>query len=68
MSSNKKVLVHCYGGISRSATIVISYMMSLLKSELEFLSVDDLISSLQKIRSCVNPNHGFIKQLELLNS
>lgn len=52
------VLVHCGAGISRSATIVIGYLMKYqgmnLKSSLDFL--------VEK-RPCVYPNKGFLKQL-----
>ena len=64
MESGRKVLVHCYGGISRSATLVISYLISVLKSDLEYINIEDLIDMVKKIRPCINPNPGFIKQLE----
>lgn len=64
MDTHNKVLIHCYGGISRSATIAISYMMNTLSSSLEDIDVQDLVYILKKIRPCINPNPGFIKQLE----
>lgn len=64
MNKHNKVVIHCYGGISRSSAIVISHMMNILGSSLEDLDVIDIISLVQKIRPCVNPNPGFVKQLE----
>ena len=47
-------------GISRSATVVISYMMKEYEMEL-----DQTLIHVQERRSIVNPNKGFIKQLEV---
>lgn len=52
------ILVHCAEGVSRSAIIIIAYMVYHLK-----ISVDDAINELKKYRKCINPNRGFIKQL-----
>lgn len=56
--STAPTLVHCFAGISRSATLVISYMM-----KREKLSTFQAIKRCKKIRNVVNPNNGFIKQL-----
>lgn len=53
-----KTLVHCYAGISRSATIVISYLMK--KHNMSF---EEALSHCKKVRPIVNPNQGFIQQL-----
>ena len=53
-----KVLVHCYAGISRSATIVMSFLMYKYG-----LSTDDALNFLRQVRPIVNPNSGFISQL-----
>ena len=53
-----KVLVFCRAGISRSATIVIYYLMKAFS-----LNVDDAIAFLKKRRPQIQPNNGFIKQL-----
>jgi len=53
------VLVHCMAGVSRSATIVIAYLM---KSEgMTFRSAFDHV---KQHRSCICPNEGFQKQLK----
>ncbi len=55
------VLVHCYHGVSRSATLVIAYLMvtrgMLYKTAYQFVLAR---------RACISPNPGFKKQLMLL--
>merc|ERR1712232_288326 len=53
-----RVLVHCHQGISRSATIVLAYLMWRFK-----MQFDAAFKSLQKIRPICNPNTGFTCQL-----
>ena len=52
------VLVHCYAGVSRSASIVIAYLMK--KNNWNF---DKSFNFVKEIRGCVCPNSGFQKQL-----
>lgn len=52
-------LIHCYAGISRSASLVIAYLISHLN-----MSLDDAITYCKKRRPRINPNHGFIQQLK----
>ena len=54
-----KVFVHCQMGVSRSSTIVISYMMR--KYQLSFQEALKLVKSK---RQCVKPASGFEKQLK----
>ncbi|XP_037534712.1 dual specificity phosphatase DUPD1 isoform X1 [Nematolebias whitei] len=56
-----KVLVHCVMGRSRSATLVLAYLM--LKQS---LTVVDAIEHVKQHR-CILPNHGFLKQLRALD-
>jgi len=58
--SLRKVYVHCMCGVSRSSTIVVAYLMDKLKKK-----PDEIILYLQSIRSVVNPNIGFRKQLKM---
>ncbi|CAG7828113.1 unnamed protein product [Allacma fusca] len=53
-------LVHCYFGVSRSATIVLAYMMR--KYE---ISLEDAQDRLKSRRSVIGPNYGFLSQLKL---
>ena len=55
-----KVLVHCFAGVSRSATIVIAYLMH--EHGLPYSAALKLVKSK---RPFINPNDGFRKQLIL---
>jgi len=55
-----KVLVHCSQGISRSATIVIAYLI-----KIEGYTFEDALEFTKSKRDMVNPNPGFKKQLKL---
>jgi len=52
-------LVHCLAGISRSATVTISYIMS--KMEKTVVEATEVVHA---ARSCIRPNTGFLQQLE----
>ena len=58
MSENKKVIVHCVEGRSRSVTIVIYYLMN----ELDF-SFDDAYLLIKNKKSIVNLNQTFVVEL-----
>lgn len=58
------VLVHCNAGVSRSATIVIAY---LLKKRL-FTSYKEAYTHVKSCRPKICPNDGFVKQLNELAS
>jgi len=60
LEKGHKVLVHCMAGVSRSATIVISYLM--IKNSITFEQAFDLV---KKKRSFIKPNPGFTRQLIL---
>ncbi|XP_047459735.1 dual specificity protein phosphatase 19-like [Mugil cephalus] len=53
------VLVHCNAGVSRSASIVIGYLMSR-----EGLSFEDAYSQVKLARPSTHPNPGFYRQLQ----
>lgn len=55
------ILVHCEAGISRSASIVIGYLIRERKMILK-----EALSFIQKRRPCIWPNGGFMEQLENL--
>lgn len=54
MEQNGNVLVHCMGGISRSATIVIAYIMWSQKR-----CYQDALKYVDEMREGVYPNEGF---------
>jgi protein-tyrosine phosphatase len=53
------VLVHCHAGVSRSATLVIAYLMQEKR-----LTFDEAFSYASKFRPVIFPNQGFQKQLK----
>lgn len=57
-NKDKKILIHCYSGISRSASFVIGYLMYKLK-----LNFADAYNYIKKIYPKAIPNENFIKQL-----
>ena len=60
IKENDKILVHCMAGASRSATIVIAYIMWEQK-----MSSQDALDFVSKKRSIICPNEGFIDQLKI---
>ena len=57
-NNNKRVFVHCFMGSSRSATIVISYLM-----KYKNYSRRDALNFLKELRPVVNINIDFFRQL-----
>ena len=62
IDNNKKILVHCFAGASRSATIVIAYIM--WKYQLGF---SEAFETVKKRRPIISPNIGFIRQLKIFD-
>ncbi|KAL0965185.1 hypothetical protein UPYG_G00277890 [Umbra pygmaea] len=62
LSSGGKLLVHCTVGVSRSATLVLAYLMIR-----QNLSLVDAIKTVKDHRG-VTPNRGFLRQLNGLDS
>lgn len=52
------VLVHCFAGVSRSGTIMISYVMKKKR-----MSYPEAFGYVRSRYSLVNPNSGFVRQL-----
>eukprot|EP01084_Bolivina_argentea_P041164 75968_1 len=59
--NNNKILVHCQMGISRSATMLIGYLMHHKQ-----MSLVDSYAHVKKCRNVICPNNGFLKQLMVL--
>lgn len=57
---NHHILIHCAAGRSRSASLLIYYMIRYGG----FASVGEAIQFVEKIRPTINPNKGFLKQLK----
>ena len=58
IDNSQSVLVHCFMGVSRSATIILAYLMYSKK-----MYLDNAIIFVLKSRLCIFPNDGFIIQL-----
>uniref|UniRef100_A0A182RT75 Uncharacterized protein n=1 Tax=Anopheles funestus TaxID=62324 RepID=A0A182RT75_ANOFN len=60
LAEGRHVLVHCYFGVSRSATIVIAYVMQKYR-----LGYEAAYQRVKAKRCFVMPNPGFVNQLKL---
>ena len=58
INNNGKVLVHCSYGISRSASLVIAYLIKYKE-----MPYDDAYMYVKKKRNIIEPNEGFKRQL-----
>ncbi len=59
MACGGRVLVHCNAGVSRSASVVIAHLM-----QHERLSFCAARAAVARARPVIDPNHGFVAQLE----
>lgn len=57
------ILVHCHAGVSRSASIVIGYLMRINE-----LTLNEAIEHVVGLRPIVSPNASFLQQLATLES
>jgi len=57
--TNNEILISCSNaGVSRSATVVLGFLMFKYN-----LSLEDALIIVKKARPCVKPNEGFLQQL-----
>jgi protein-tyrosine phosphatase len=59
LQNGNKVLVNCRMGYSRSGSIIVVYLMLT-----QHLSFKDALSMARQYRPVINPNEGFVKQIE----
>eukprot|EP01083_Nonionella_stella_P036093 98493_1 len=57
---HNRVLIHCQSGVSRSATMVIAYLM-----KMKHMCFKDAYKYTQHRREIIEPNDGFVQQLKL---
>ena len=60
VESNKKILIHCYNGVSRSVSILLAYFIS------KNITLKEAINTIKNNRTSkqyTRPNIGFMKQL-----
>lgn len=56
---HENVFVHCNAGVSRSPTVIIAYLMAE-----QNISFDEAYDQVKRVRRCIRPNDGFIRQLK----
>jgi protein-tyrosine phosphatase len=61
LAAGRPTLVHCQAGISRSATVILSYLITR-----KGMSLREAFLLVKERRPQVQPNHGFFKYLEEL--
>lgn len=59
-AKDAKVLVHCMWGMSRSASIIVAYIMATRK-----MTLQSALNFVKARRSVIRPNRGFLAQLGL---
>ncbi|XP_012261545.2 dual specificity protein phosphatase 19 [Athalia rosae] len=60
-NQHENIFVHCNAGVSRSASVIIAYLMVT-----ENLSYDKAYQRVKSVRQCIKPNDGFVRQLKAL--
>lgn len=69
IENNQNILVHCYAGVSRSATIVLNYLIRNIYDNVKKVNncprhvVQTITEFLKCKRPVVNPNVGFMNQI-----
>jgi len=59
---DSKILIHCYSGISRSASVLIAYVMHKLN-----MNYDDAYKFVKEKYPMAHPNENFVNQLKKLH-
>ncbi len=64
VAAGERVLVHCHAGISRSATVVLLWLMTRPSDRLDLAAA---LALLRRARPFVRPNDGFMRHLRATN-
>jgi protein-tyrosine phosphatase len=72
LSNEKNVLVHCFAGISRSATVICDFLCKYESTMLNKYNINNNLSEasiqyVRKFRENIYPNSGFMKLLKTRN-
>ncbi len=59
ITNKNTVLIHCAQGVSRSASVVIAYLI-----KYNNMNYNEAYAYVKTLRSCIDPNTGFIEQLK----
>jgi len=68
ITGGQKVLVHCRYGVSRSTMMVIAYLMKHGSDGFSQMSFSQAHQTVITRRPIINPNPGFIRQLQMMSS
>jgi len=68
ISTGGKVFVHCRYGVSRSAMMVIAYLMQFGSDGARGMGYNEATSFCRARRPRIDPNPGFVAQLQMLDS
>jgi hypothetical protein len=66
LSDGKRVFVHCVAGMSRSATVVLYYLITRAHANIEGTPYEKVLYALDFLkgwRACIYPNNGYLQVL-----
>ena len=61
---NNNILIHCFAGASRSASVVLYYLIKENRKKNPDYSLDDALDFLKKKRIIINPTYKFFKEIK----
>lgn len=68
VSQKRPVFIHCHAGMSRSVTVLAAYYIKYGIPGKRHPTVNQVLEYIGKNRPCIQPNAGFVKQLEYFYS
>ena len=64
LDANRRILVHCMAGQSRSAAVVVAHMVIAGAEGARAVTVQDALQAVRQARPLVQPNPNFMRQLQ----